>query len=470
LANHPKEKQNFSGGLDNESEVNVKFPKKLRHKGKGKVLARIYKSSDNPTQPFNVYWRVRVDGKPRSRFKSFSTYSAALKFGNERVSEIATGKLAATLSPKQVTDALAAIERLQSHFQATGRRFSLVGSVSQFCEADAKGGGRLLNDMVDGFMTTVVSVKRKDLAAAVGEFAALDETKTKAPDGQRPEIGKGYARQKRRMLEKFAAMLPGYAVCDLNKSHVDTFINSLDKLPSKKVKAPKPSTPKSRNHHRTALGQFIRWAARSDYLPLNHRLLEAESMTPEKTNGGETEFYTPREFRALLETAEGPMLAITAIGGFAGLRTAELLRLDWADVWHVAKHVEVTAGKSKTRQRRLVDVCPALAAWLAPFRESKTGKLWTDEENRFHEAVIELCDAAKVKRKTNALRHSFCTYHFALHANENYTAQQAGNSPGMIHQHYKGLATKKEAKAWFAVKPSKSQGNIIQLASATAAQ
>jgi len=31
-------------------------------------------------------------------------------------------------------------------------------------------------------------------------------------------------------------------------------------------------------------------------------------------------------------------------------------------------------------------------------------------------------------------------------ANENLTAQQAGNSPSMIHAHYKGLATKKEAE------------------------
>jgi len=35
-----------------------------------------------------------------------------------------------------------------------------------------------------------------------------------------------------------------------------------------------------------------------------------------------------------------------------------------------------------------------------------------------------------------------CTYHFRLHANENLTAQQAGNSPAMIHSHYKGLANK----------------------------
>ena len=47
----------------------------------------------------------------------------------------------------------------------------------------------------------------------------------------------------------------------------------------------------------------------------------------------------------------------------------------------------------------------------------------------------------------------FCTYHFALHDNENLTAAQAGNSPAVIHSAYKGLATKAEAKKWFNVKP-----------------
>ena len=54
---------------------------------------------------------------------------------------------------------------------------------------------------------------------------------------------------------------------------------------------------------------------------------------------------------------------------------------------------------------------------------------------------MELCKDAEVTRKANGLRHAFCTYHFAANANENQTAQQAGNSPAMIHAHYKGLAT-----------------------------
>ena len=73
----------------------------------------------------------------------------------------------------------------------------------------------------------------------------------------------------------------------------------------------------------------------------------------------------------------------------------------------------------------------------------------------FHESFANLRESIKIPARRNGLRHAFCTYHFALHANENLTAQQAGNSPAMIHQHYKGLATKAEAEKWFAVMPSK---------------
>ena len=159
------------------------------------------------------------------------------------------------------------------------------------------------------------------------------------------------------------------------------------------------------------------------------------------------------------------MRAIVALSGLAGLRTQELLRLDWADVWRVRGHIEITAGKSKTRQRRLVEIVPALGAWLGQFRNFTSGKVCTMHEITWQQHFVELCEMASVSRKPNGLRHAFCTYHFALNANENLTAAQAGNSPVMVHQHYKGLATKSEARKWFAVKPSKAE-NILPLATA----
>jgi hypothetical protein len=40
----------------------------------------------------------------------------------------------------------------------------------------------------------------------------------------------------------------------------------------------------------------------------------------------------------------------------------------------------------------------------------------------------------------------------------------------MIHQHYKGLATKAEAEKWFAVKPAESADNVIPLPARNTAQ
>jgi hypothetical protein len=110
-----------------------------------------------------------------------------------------------------------------------------------------------------------------------------------------------------------------------------------------------------------------------------------------------------------------------------------------------------------------VEICPALKAWLEPFRDLEHGKFWSGEERTFLEHYAELCETAKVARKANGLRHAFCTYHLAAHANENLTALQAGNSPAIIHAHYKGLATRKEALTWFAVKPVKAAKNIVPM-------
>jgi integrase len=128
------------------------------------------------------------------------------------------------------------------------------------------------------------------------------------------------------------------------------------------------SSSKSRNHYRAILRQFLQWAVRKDYLAPTHCVNKADAMRPERAHTGETSIYTPAEFAGLLKTADDSLRPMTTIGGLAGLRTAELLRLDWADVRRVPGHVEITAGKAKTRQRHLVEICPALASWLESFR------------------------------------------------------------------------------------------------------
>jgi integrase len=426
----------------------VKFPKVIRHR---KAECKIY--GKKPHYPFyRVAWYVTG----RRRIKQFGTYSKAKEFADALVKDLASGSQRTALAPSQATDALAAVDRLKTFYQQTGRNVSLLRAVSEYVEAASKLSGRTLADAVEGYLSTVASVTRKDVAEAVEEFIKASEPLTKASDGQRAQLSAKYAYNRAIMLRRFAKAMPGHAVCDLSKDHIDAVLTS---NPVAEFSA------KSRNHHRAALKQWLQWCVRKDYLLPTHRLLEADSMRREHADNGEIEFYTAKDFRALLETAEGPMRAMVAIGGLAGLRTAEILRLTWQDVWRVPGHIEITAGKSKTRQRRLVEVCPALAAWLEPFRQL-TGKVCpitaASVDVLWQQQFLALCDRAGVSRKRNGLRHAFCSFHFALHANENLTAAQAGNSPAMIHAHYKGLATKAEADKWFAIAPTQA-ANVIPL-------
>ena len=435
----------FAQNSARSADKRVRFPVTIRHRSS---KAKIYAPAGN----FN-YYRVAYTVAGKRRMQTFVAYSDAKAAAERIVRDAANGSQAAALSASQSRDALAALQRLESFRQSTGRTVSLLAAVSVFVESSEKLHGRSLDEAVTGFLRTVVSVTRKDIAEAVAEFLQADAPRTKAAAGQRSQLSAKYAYVRKLQLDRFAATFPNTAVCDLSKEHLDTFIASLDTVQATSRNGRAAGSAKSRNHYRATIRQFLQWAVRKDYLAPTHRLIEADAMRPERANTATVELYTPEELAALLAAADDTFRPIIAIGGLAGLRTAELLRLDWADVWRVAGHIEVTAGKAKTRQRRLVEICPALAAWLEPFRKLTTGKLWTGHEITFQQHFVELCDSAKVTRKTNGLRHAFCTYHFAAHANENQTAQQAGNSPAMIHAHYKGLATKADAEKWFNVNP-----------------
>jgi integrase len=420
----------------------MRFPKTIRFR---KAECRIYGKAKH-----YAFYRVAWRAGGQRRMKNFRTYSEAKTYADALVKDLAKGSQTTALTAGQAADAMTALELLRGFYRDTGRNVSLKRAVADYVEAARLLSGHALAEAVEGYMANIVSVKRKDLAETVEEFIQADEPRTKASNGQRAQLSSEYTRIRALRLRRFAKALPGHAVCDLSKQHLDAFIQAMA-----------DASPKARNHHRAGIKQFIQWSVRNDYLPPSNRLLEADSMRMEHANNGDIGIYTPKEFRALLEMAEGPLMPLLAIGGLCGLRTAELLRLEWEDVWRVEGHIEISQTKSKTRSRRLVTICPALAEWLRPYRQC-SGKLWQLSENCFHAHCAELSKAAGVKRKDNGLRHSFCSFHFVLHANENLTAAQAGNSPAMIHAHYKGLATKAEAEKWFNIQPAKA-ANVIPL-------
>ena len=433
----------------------MKFPKRIKFRGR--PLATIYR----PSKSYPNY-RVAWTAGGRRMMKGFPRYGDAKSHADQLVKDLAKGSQVTALTPAQASDALAALERLQRFHVDTGRRVSLLAGISEYCEAAGKLGGHSLGAAVDGYLSNVATVKRMDLGQAVEQFIEARRAKTVAKDGKRPRLSEGYAYNVAMWAREFAKTFPGYAACDLTKELLNAYVANHGAV-----------SPKTRNERRNVVRMFLKWCVRQDYLAANHRLFEADGMAQESYEPESIEFYSPAELSSLLQGAsEKPefkgLVPVIALCGLAGLRLQEAARLTWADVFHVDGHVEVSAVKSKTRARRLVTTCPALAQWLEPYRACE-GPLWQQSFDTFHAAFNALLESLEIPARRNGLRHGFVSYHLALHSNENLTAAEAGNSPAMIHGNYKGLATKKEAEKWFAAAPSRP-ANVIPLATATSAE
>lgn len=201
----------------------------------------------------------------------------------------------------------------------------------------------------------------------------------------------------------------------------------------------------------------------------------AYAMKP-KAPDGEVEILTVAQANGLLRAAADrpEILPAIAIGMFAGVRDAELKRLDWRDLNFESGYIEIKGSKAKSARRRLIQIQPALRAWLEPVRQLG-GPVWPAQAERgrkLHEAArravgfgtlgteTELEIAAGVKLEPwphNALRHSFASYHLARFQNASALALEMGHtSSALIFAYYRELVMPKQAEAFWNLMPKQT--------------
>ena len=157
-----------------------------------------------------------------------------------------------------------------------------------------------------------------------------------------------------------------------------------------------------------------------------------------------------------------------AFGAFSGMRSAEILRLDWGDVNFERGHITVAREKAKTGSRRLVPIQPNLMQWLAPYRE-RTGPIFpkrTESQVGLPRIVGNVTAFAKRKGllwPNNCLRHSYATYRLAAIADTARVACEMGTSVENLMKHYRELADEHDAQAWFAIAPRRPK-NVVRFA------
>ncbi|MBI1178405.1 tyrosine-type recombinase/integrase [bacterium] len=256
---------------------------------------------------------------------------------------------------------------------------------------------------------------------------------------------------------------------------------------------------RSRNNYRRAIGTLFKFAQSRGYLPKGE--LPTESVARAKVESSEIEIFTADEMTRLLRHASDEMIPFLAIGAFAGLRHAELGRLDWAEVRLEDGFIEIKASKAKTATRRLVPIAENLKQWLLPRRQrrgaiapysnmtkqlawlsNRVDREWRRERGQNPEDTQASAKNRKSRKpqawrrgkgdktdrrkseqpgakrlfkwKHNALRHSYISYRVAETQDVAKVSLEAGNSPQMIFKHYRELVRPKDAEAWFGIVPA----------------
>ena len=220
--------------------------------------------------------------------------------------------------------------------------------------------------------------------------------------------------------------------------------------------------PRSFNNNLSMLRTFFRFCQARGWLSKHADLLSR--IERRSATGSDIDIFTSKELRVLLAAAPPHVVTCLAIQAFAGVRTAELLRLAWHDLERRPGYIEIAAKQAKTAARRLIPISENLADWLRVAPRNGTERLWTRSSNRYFEGQKLAASRAGMTWKANALRHSFISYRVALTKDTAAVALEAGNSPKMIFAHYRELCTEAEAREWFSILPAeRAAKNIIQL-------
>lgn len=207
-------------------------------------------------------------------------------------------------------------------------------------------------------------------------------------------------------------------------------------------------SPVTRNNSRRVLRTAFSFAVTRNYCVDNPVLKTAKAKEIEGTVGILTVAQTAR----LLEAANAELVPFIAIGAFAGLRRAELERLDWSDVDLDSGLITVQAIKAKSARRRFVKIRPNLANWLAPYSANR-GSVAPNNCRKMLEATRA---AAGIKDwPSNALRHSFASYHLAHFNDAAALALELGHTDAsLVFQHYREIVKPKEAEKYWKLVPT----------------
>jgi integrase len=305
------------------------------------------------------------------------------------------------------------------------------------------------NDLLEPFGKTIrhatdhyVTFLRASAKSCTVAELAVEMQSAKKADG----ASERHLRDVKDRLKRFTADFGEKVTATVTSSEIDDWLRGL------------ALSPQSRNNYRTVLTSSFNFALKRGYVVVN----PVQATAKAKAVSGPPGILTVAQTVALLNACESDTLPFVAISLFAGLRAAEMEKLDWSEVDLEGAHIEVTASKAKTARRRLIPISENLAKWIRPLAKIAGCVAPVGLRKKF--------DAVRARTgltdwPPNAMRHSFASYRLAQCHDAARVSLEMGNSPAMVFAHYRELVKPKDAERYSQIAPAAKGTKVIAFAS-----
>jgi integrase len=372
---------------------------------------KVHKYKHSKTHKF--YINLRAFGKGRKFFRTRAEAEAAAL--REK-----------TLLERHGREAVALSQREMSEFITAGKKLAEYGE--------------MIMDAVNFRVNYLERVRRHGITVAQ---LADEIIQAKRKDG----CSAVYLRDLRYRLGRFVQDFGNRAIAGITVDELDGWLRAL------------PFSPQARTNYRTIVGLLFNHAESRGILDFNPI---RRTMKPKLVDKA-PEIFTVDELRSLLEAASRAapdVVPMLAIGAFAGLRDAEIKRLDWNELDLARGHIEVKAAKAKSARRRIVPIQPNLAAWLRPY-SGLTGHVVPVSARGKCGRVRKTAKLARWPK--NGLRHSFASYRFAaIHDAPRVASELGHTTPQLLYSTYRELVRPEEAERYWKIAPESAM-NVIPL-------
>ena len=269
---------------------------------------------------------------------------------------------------------------------------------------------------------------------------------------RRDGMSKDYLRDLRSRFARFCVDFGNSPVAAITVEEIDNWLRDL------------PLSPQSRVNYRSVVGVLFSHATKRGLIDVNPITRTAK---PKKPNIA-PEIFVVDELHGLLEAASrihSDVVPMLAVGAFAGLRDAEIKRLDWSEVDLARGHIEVKAAKAKSPRRRIIPIQPNLADWLRPYAAMK-GSVVPEGARGKLDRVRRAAGLASWPQ--NGLRHSFASYRLAATHDAPRVASELGHtSPQMLYSTYREVVLPEEAERYWKIVPEVKAENVVAFSATT---